>query len=818
MQPRWVDINSQSSGMEIPSTFVLRSPSAQLKTGEEIDLKRYWRAIKRRFLPAAGAGSVVLALTVGAIISQKASYTAVGKLLIKPDETPSLTGLDSNQMREFEPLTIQSNPLKTEIEILRSQPLLKRAIDTLQIANAAGEAPTPSVIGEGLEVDVSGGTDVIQVVYSADDPALAAAMVNTLMELYIANNIELNQAEAVNAREFITNELPSAEAAVQSAELELSRFKQANQLVTIEDEARSAVEFVTRLDEQIATVQSDLASANAQLSVVQSRLGVSAAEALDLSAISQSEGVQEALGELQTVETELVQARSFFKDNSPQVISLQNKASSLRSLLQSRVGQVVGNQSALSGNLQIGDSEQALIDSFVNLEVQRLGLANQVKALDLARGSYAQRMSDLPGLERQQRILERRLDAVKATYETLLTNLQTLKTSENQALGNARIIELAQIPNSATLNQKTVAMGLGGGLLSLLVFGAVVMLLESRDRSVKTLEDLKQIYGCDLLEAIPSQPVNQPPNSEEDTEILPVSNKTWVSVRDYPRSLVSEIYRSLQVKLQYFNEVRAFKTVTVISATPEEGGSEVAANLAMATAELKQKILLIDANLRSPNQSLLWHVEGAEMGLSHVLQGTQSLPEAIVQVAENLWVLPAGIEPPSPLALLRSPKMQTLIRAAAKSFDAIVIDSPSLLSAPDGLVLGKLSDGVVVVSRLGEADRTNLVAASDALQKSHQSVLGLVATGASEKDLMGDRWLYEPSAAAHLSGSAGAYAANVGATVAAPAVPIPPSAAAGEMTSSASNNPSVVDPLTLRSENPLNKASSSRSNTNITEV
>ena len=745
--------------MEIPSTFVVRQ-SEQAKRNDEIDFRRYWQAVQRRFVPAAGVSVLVLAITAAAIATQKSTYTAAGKLLMKPDETPSLTGLDSSRAREFEPLTIQSNPLKTEIEIIKSQPLLQRAVNALKITNSAGEPPAPSAIGANLEVDVSGGTDVLKVAYSSDDPELAAVMVNTLMKLYIANNIELNQAETIAASDFIKKELPSAEEAVQSAEIALSQFKQANELVTIEDESRSAVEFVTRLDEQIASTQADLASANARIAILQNRIGVSAPEALDLSAVSQSQGVQEALSELQSVETQLTQAQSFFKEGSPQVISLRNKASSLQSLLRNRVQQVVGTQGTVGRNLQVGESEQTLIDSFVDLEVQRLGLASQVGALDLARVSYAQRMNDLPGLERQQRVLERRLDAVQATYETLLTKLQELKTTENQSLGNARIIELAEVPGSATLSKKTVAMGLGGGLMSLLAFAATVVLLESRDRTIKTTDELKKIYGCDVLEAIPKDSLVQDALNEEEiepsfaqshTEVLSVLTDTLVNVRDYPRSLTSEIYRSLQVKLQYFNEIRAFKAVTVVSATPGEGSSEVAANLAMATAELKQKILLIDGNLRNPSQAALWHIPPANTGLSSVLQGETTLQEAIQQVNSHLWVLPAGQEPPSPLALLRSPKMQSLMRAAAQSFDAIIIDSPAMLLAPDGLVLGKLSDGVVVVSKLGTVERNGLSGRKRLAEKSLiKAVLGLVVTGASEKDQAGDRWLYEPSLAGHL--------------------------------------------------------------------
>ncbi|MEO0515961.1 MAG: polysaccharide biosynthesis tyrosine autokinase [Cyanobacteria bacterium P01_A01_bin.116] len=723
--------------MEIPNTFIVRQPTGT-QASDDLDFAAYWQAVKRRFVPAAGVGASVIALSIVAIALQRPAYESAGKLLIRPDKTPSLTGLSPDGTREFEPITVQSNPLKTEIEVLQSQPLLEKVIARLNLQDAEGQPPTPTAVAAQLDVEVSGGTDVIKVLYSSDDPELSAAMANTIMELYIENNIELNQAEAAAASEFIAKELPSAEADVRRAEIALSRFKQANELVAIDEEASSAVEFVTDLDGQIAVAQSQLANTNARLGGLQSQLNLSSSQALNLSAVSQSTGVQEALADLQAVETQLVEARSFFNDNSPQVIDLRGKASALQSLLRSRVGQVIGSGSTRT--LQIGDLEQSLIESLVDLEVQRLGLGNQIEALDRARGSYEQRMNDLPELARQQTLLERELNAVQTTYETLLTNLQELKTTGNQALGNARIIEPATPPNSPALNKKALALGLGGLMASVAAFAATILFLEGCDRTVKSLDELKRLYNCDVLEALP-----QLGKKEASTPIM---------VRDQPRSLTSEIYRSLQIKLQYFNDVRAFKTVTVVSATPDEGAATVAANLAMAHAELQQKILLIDGNLRGPQQSALWNLPANGSGLSHVLQGKKSLQLSIHQVHSHLWVLPAGPEPTSPLALLRSAKMQALLKAAAKSFDAIIIDSPALLAAPDGLVLGKLSDGLVVVSKLGKVERSHIATANDALKKSHQSVLGLVATNTSNKEQIGDRWLYESSADA-LAGSKG---------------------------------------------------------------
>ena len=108
--------------MEIPNTFIVRQPTGT-QASDDLDFAAYWQAVKRRFVPAAGVGASVIALSIVAIALQRPAYESAGKLLIRPDKTPSLTGLSPDGTREFEPITVQSNPLKTEIEVLQSQPL-----------------------------------------------------------------------------------------------------------------------------------------------------------------------------------------------------------------------------------------------------------------------------------------------------------------------------------------------------------------------------------------------------------------------------------------------------------------------------------------------------------------------------------------------------------------------------------------------------------------------------------------------------------------------------------------------------------------------
>jgi len=712
-----------------------KSQHSSEKDELDLDFRQYWLAVKRQWIPATSVGAIFLILTLLTLASQKPAYIAQGKLLIRPDKTPRLTGLESSQTNDLVPLSLQSNPLKTEIEVVLSKSLLEETARLVGLKDEQGVPKSADAVRSALDVEVTPGTDILDIQYSAQNPEQAAAVVNTLLNVYIKNNVQLNQAEAIAAREFISKELPKAEMDVSKAELDLSRFKEKNQLVAIDAEAEAAVGLVSKLDERIADFQSQLANANAQLIGLRRQVNMSVEEAEAVSAISQSEGVREVLTELQKLESKLASDRTFFQDNSPQIVDLRSREAALRGVLRQRVNQIIGTSSFTPDtDLQIGQLEQDLIEKFVNLEIQQLGLANQVNSLTSTRVAYLTRMSSLPGLERAQRDLERRVEVVQVTYTTLLTKLQEVKAAENQVLGNARVVETASIPKEPALSKKIGILATGGIILSLLAFGAMILVLESRDPALKSVNEVKKLLGYDVLEVIPLHSNDKKTSLKQGTfsKLIPE-----ILVRDDPNSMISEIYRMLHVNLQSLEpnleSDRVPFIVIVSSPVSGEGTSVLAANLAAAASELERKVILIDANMRHPSQHILWNLPN-DIGLANVLKGDLEAHSAIKIVDLYLSILTSGFEASTSVTLTKSSRMRQLLGDISTKFDFIVIDAPPILLASDASILGGIANGILMVTRLGSIDRSTALAAKESLQRSNQNVLGLVINNAKRED------------------------------------------------------------------------------------
>lgn len=682
----------------------------------DLDFQQYWFIIKRRWLPAVSVFGAIFVLIVVALSKQNPFYTTQGKLLIKADNTPSLTGLKVEGAKELTPLTMQGNPLKTETEILLSNPIMKKTIISLSLKNKKGELRDESQLKGQISVKNLGGTDILEIAATSAEPKEAAAIVNRLMSLYIENNINVNRSQATTAREFLTKQLPATEVAVRQAEANLRRFKEKNQIVSLEEESIAAVEVDSELSKKIAEVQGALAETSAQSAALINKLGMSSKEALVVSALSESPGVQTALTELQKLQNQLATERTRFLDDNPQIVALKNKEAALNNHLQEQIQQTIGTQQPVSDiNWKLGPVEQELIQQLVKSEAARLGLSNQVTALTKMQSSYRQRANVLPRLEQDERELKRRLEAAQSTYEMLLKKLQEIQVAENQTIGNARIIENAVVPTSSSLGKKPVILVLGGGLVGLLLSAAVILILEVRDTSIKSVKEAKKLFGYPLLAAIPSF------GSQKKSSLK-------IPVRDTPLSPVSEVYRQLQANLEFSSSTQKLKVIVVTSSVPQEGKSTVAANLAVTVAELGHRVLLVDADMRHPFQHHLWELTNGD-GMSNVLADQVELPLAAKQVMLNLYVLTSGVTPLNPVALLKSKEMISLIEDASINYDFVIIDTPPLLLTADALILGKMTDGILFVSRPGVVDAGSVVSAKESLAQSNQNVLGLVVNG-----------------------------------------------------------------------------------------
>ena len=200
-----------------------------------------------------------------------------------------------------------------------------------------------------------------------------------------------------------------------------------------------------------------------------------------------------------------------------------------------------------------------------------------------------------------------------------------------------------------------------------------------------------------------------------------------------PQEAPSEEFRVLRTRLNHMQSSEDLRSIVVTSASPAEGKTFVALNLALAQSQLETPILLIDLDLRRPTVHELMRIDRTP-GFSDFLLGEKPLDECIRHIeGTNLYVLPAGTLARNPLELLNMRQVKILLDNLRKVFGWIIMDTPPLLFSADANLMATLTDGTVLVVRIGSTTYDNIVRAMQSLCENN--VLGIVANGARAGEL-----------------------------------------------------------------------------------
>lgn len=196
-----------------------------------------------------------------------------------------------------------------------------------------------------------------------------------------------------------------------------------------------------------------------------------------------------------------------------------------------------------------------------------------------------------------------------------------------------------------------------------------------------------------------------------------------------PQVEALRILRS-QLMLRWFaGDSGSNRILAVCGAGRGEGRSRLAANLAVIFAQLGERTLLIDADLRHPNQHELFRL-GSRHGLSSILAGRGEL-DAIQAVPDfaNLSVLPAGPVPPNPQELLGQSAFVRLLDAAASQFDVVLIDTPAAAAYGDTQMIAARARAALVVAR---KHASSLAATQELTERLRQVGVNLVGSVLTE--------------------------------------------------------------------------------------
>lgn len=192
-----------------------------------------------------------------------------------------------------------------------------------------------------------------------------------------------------------------------------------------------------------------------------------------------------------------------------------------------------------------------------------------------------------------------------------------------------------------------------------------------------------------------------------------------------PKSPISEQYRTIRTNILFSSVDEEIRTIMVTSASPGEGKSTTAANLAVVFAQQGKTVLLVDADLRKPTVHYTFNMLNTT-GLTSVLTNQVPLMEAVhTNEEKNLYILPSGPVPPNPSELLGSRAMQHFMEKALEEYDIVLFDTPPVLAVTDAQILANVCDGSVLVVSSGHTEKDALVKTKELLAGSNGKILGL---------------------------------------------------------------------------------------------
>jgi len=189
-------------------------------------------------------------------------------------------------------------------------------------------------------------------------------------------------------------------------------------------------------------------------------------------------------------------------------------------------------------------------------------------------------------------------------------------------------------------------------------------------------------------------------------QLIPVTTSATVNERlevlNNGTSFVSEQFRNLKVRLSEVESATPIKVLTVSSPNMQDGKSLVSANLALSfSMEPDRRVIIVDCDLRNPTLDNHLAVN-IQPGLLQYLDNSHLGPYCYVRRLKNLYFMTAGGATPNPVELLSMNKMKDLIEYLRTDFDTIILDVPPLTPIPDARIVAALSDGLIVVVRMGK--------------------------------------------------------------------------------------------------------------------
>jgi capsular exopolysaccharide synthesis family protein len=685
--------------------------------------KRRWIAIATFVLAMCGVAAYTMTMTP--------IYEAQAQLLLA--DKPSIVTFEGDNRPNDE-----RGYLETQQRLLRSRSLARRVIEQLNLwdAGLAGQSPQPAGTAGSPAVAVAPketaaesasidrllshltvipvrDTRIIEVKYESTDPKLAALVVNTLTSTYIAQNLEVRSHTSKEASVWLANQLAEQRHKVEMSEMALQKYRERENSLSLDSGQNIVVQRLNALNASVTQAKTDLIAAESMYRQLEEHQNNR--EALDtFPPIRANEVVQEIRGRLSNLQREKMQLSSSLGAKHPDMVRLDEAIAIAQKELQAEVAKTV--ESVRQDYLAAMTREKELTAALEQQKASALALNRQ-------------------GIE--YGVLMREVESNRQIYQSLLQRANETAVSNELKGSNIEVVDPAEVPRFPIRpnTRYTVLLGL---LFSAILGIGMAYVLEGFDTRIQTASAARSL-GLPFLGMLPF--VSK--RSLKGHSLL---------LSDRVPAAYAEAFRAIRTNVLASSSTSGGRSLLVTSASPGDGKSVVAVNLALALGRSGRRVLLIDADLRRPVVHELLDCK-QRPGLSEVLRGTRKPSDAVVATyCPGVWLLPSGASVTSPSEQLGSRRFSEFLEKLGESFDWIIIDSPPVMAVTDPAVIAKLASGVLFVVNAKQTRMRVAQAALDRIETAGGSFAGVVVNAITlDRDQYYNAY-YNPYYGEHITG------------------------------------------------------------------
>ena len=602
-----------------------------------------------------------------------------------------------------------TNFLNTECQLLRSGPILASALDApgiRELRTFAGAESPIDLLARNLSVSPGKENDLITVSFESPYPEDTVRVVNAVADAYVAYQSGRQRNTAAEVLKILQKEKVKRDTEQNDALKAVVDFKQKHAELAMEGEKGNVItQRLERLSTALTEAEVQLAEAKAEYETV-------AAMKDDPAKILQYFEAKRLVGGV--------------------FVSVQDEDSRLRQELDGLGAQI---QTLRREYAASHPAVKALEDRVADIQAQMAQkqkdlAANQLAAIQLKyeavaqrherlRAAYEQQLQVAQGLNRASAELlglQNNLEQARKLAEIVENRIKELNVTEDTGALNISVLESGGKPNRPV---KPVPMQVIAIALAMGIFGGVglSLLRNSTDKRLVGPQEIAGLMGVPVLGTLPKVG-----GGNEDLELER-------SVLESPSSPVAEACRGIRTALKFGAQAAHDRVVLVTSAGQREGKSALVSNLAAAMAQAGQRTLVVDADFHQPRQQAIFRLADGP-GLAQVLAGESDWGAVVRrEVIPGLDVLTSGPRPSNPAELLNGRALPHLMRELAGAYDAVLVDSPPVMLATDGLVLAAVCDATLLVLRVGQSDRRATEQAQERLLSVGGRIVGVVVNG-----------------------------------------------------------------------------------------